>query len=77
LFQRLAVVGAAAHGCVQGEAVDARAEALNRRDGAAVGFVRLEPGLTGQVARDHAVHHLQHKRHRLGLCSQQQAQWDG
>ena len=29
-----------------------------------------------QVARDHAVHHLQHGRHQLGLRSQQQAQRD-
>lgn len=31
-----------------------------------------------QVARDHdAVHHLQHRRHLLGLCGQQQAKGDG
>ena len=35
------------------------------------------PGPIEQVAREHAVHHLQHKRHQLGLCGQQQAQRDG
>ncbi len=29
------------------------------------------------MARDDAVHHLQHRRHQLGLCSQQQAQIEG
>ena len=55
---------------------------LDQRDGAAVGLVGLvglidpAPGLPKQVARDHAVHHLQHGRHELGLGGQQQAQWD-
>ena len=40
--------------------VGGRAKALYQRDGAAVGLVGLETGLTEQVARDHAVHHLQH-----------------
>jgi hypothetical protein len=33
--------------------------------------------LTEQVPRDHAMHYLQHGRHELGLCGQQQAQEDG
>ena len=57
--------------------VGGRAKALNQRDRTAVSLVGLEPGLTEQVARDHAVHHLQHNRHQLGLCGQQQAQRDG
>jgi hypothetical protein len=39
-------------------------------------LVLLEPGRTEQVARDSAVHHLQHNRRQLGLCSQQLAQGD-
>ena len=35
-----------------------------------VGFVRLEPSLAEQMARDHALHHLQHGRHQLGLQDQ-------
>ena len=50
---------------------------LDQRDRAAVGLVGLETGLPEQSARDHAVHHLQHERHPLGLCGQQQAQRDG
>ena len=50
---------------------------LDQRDRAAVGFVCLETSLTAQVARDHAVHDLQHGRHQHGLCGQQQAQRDG
>lgn len=75
-------VGAAPVHAVQHQAVQVyfevgrRGEALNQRDGAAVGFVRLEPGLTEQAARDHAVRHPQHGCHQLGLCSQQQAQRD-
>ena len=70
-------VGAAPVHAVQDQAVkvnvqvDGRAKALNQSDRAAVGFVRLEPSLAEQVPRDHAVHHLQHGRHQLGLCSQQ------
>ena len=45
--------------------------ALDQRDRAAVSLVRLAPSLTEQVARDHAVHHLQHGRHQLGLRGQQ------
>ena len=50
---------------------------LDQRDRAAVGLVGLQTGLPEQVARDHAVHRLQHGRHQLGLCGQQQAQRDG
>ena len=52
---------------------------LDQRDGAAVGLIGLidpAPGLPKQVARDHAMHHLQHGRHELELGGQQQAQWD-
>jgi hypothetical protein len=56
--------------------VGRRPKTLDQRDGAAVGFVGLEPSLAEQMARDHAVHHLQHGRHQLGLCGQQQAQRD-
>ena len=34
-------------------------------------------GLAEQVPRDHAVHHLQHRRQQLGPRGQQQAQGDG
>ena len=37
--------------------VGRRAEALDQRDGAAVGFVGLEPSLAEQVPRDQAVNH--------------------
>ena len=39
-------------------------------------LVGQQPSLAEQVAGDHAVHHLQHNRHQLGSCSQQQAQGD-
>ena len=44
-----------------------RPKSLDQRDRAAVGLVRLEAGLLEQVARDHTVHDLQHRRdqHRL------------
>ncbi len=44
-----------------------RPKALDRRDCAAVGLKGLVTGLIQQVARDYAVHHLQHRRdqHRL------------
>ena len=51
--------------------VGCRAKALNQSDRTAVSLVGLEPGLTEQVPRDYAVHHLQHGRHQLGLCGQQ------
>ena len=56
--------------------VGCRAEALDQRDRAAVGLVRLQARLIEQEARDHAVQHLQHGRHQIGLRSQQQAQRD-
>ena len=49
---------------------------LDQRDRAAVGLVALETGLPEQVARDHALHDLQHGRHQLGLRGRQQAQRD-
>jgi hypothetical protein len=57
-------VGTAPVHAVQHQAVQVnvevgrRAEALDQRDRAAVGFVRLEPSLAQQMARDHSVHHL-------------------
>jgi hypothetical protein len=56
--------------------VGGRAEALDQRDGAAVTFVGLEPGSLQQMAREHALHDLQHRRDQLGLRSQQHAQLD-
>ena len=56
--------------------VGRRPKTLDQRDGAAVGFLGLEPSLAEQMARDHPVHHLQHRSHQLGLCGQQQAQRD-
>jgi hypothetical protein len=54
-----------------------RPKALAQSDSAAGGPVGLETGLLELVARDHAVHHLQHGCHQLGLCGQQQAQGMG
>jgi len=54
-----------------------RPKSLDQRDRAAVGLVRLEAGLLEQVARDHTVHDLQHRRCQHRLCGQQQAQRDG
>jgi hypothetical protein len=51
--------------------VGGRAKALDQRDRTAVGLVGLQTGLSEQVARDHAVHHLQHGRHQLGPRGQQ------
>ncbi len=39
--------------------------------------IGLESGLPEQMARDHAVHHLQHGCHQFGLRRQQHAQRDG
>ena len=50
------------------------AKALDRRDGAAVTFVGLEPGAAPQTARDQALHHLQHQRDQFRLRGQQQTQ---
>ncbi|MEO6410934.1 MAG: hypothetical protein ABIO45_19575, partial [Burkholderiaceae bacterium] len=48
-----------------------------QRDGAAVGLARLHARLLEQKPSYHAVHDMQHGRHQLGLCGQQQAQRDG
>ena len=53
-----------------------RAEALDQRHGATVAFVSLEPGAVQQVARNHALHHLQNWRDQFRLRGQQQAQRD-
>ena len=44
---------------------------LDQRDRAAVGLLGLQIGLIEQEMRDGTVHDLQHRRHQLGLCSQQ------
>ena len=54
---------------VGGRALPSQAR-LDQRDRAAVGLVGLEAPLPEQVARDHAVHHLQHGRHQPGLSGQ-------
>nr|WP_234413820.1 hypothetical protein [Ideonella sp. A 288] len=72
-----APVHAVQHQAVQVDVeVGGRAEALDQRDGAAVAFVGLEPGLPHQMARDHALYHLQHRRDQFRLRGQQQAQRD-
>jgi len=43
---------------------------LDQRDHAAVSLFSLQTCLPEQVARDDAVHHLQHRRHQLGLRGQ-------
>lgn len=48
-----------------------RRYSLDQRDRAAARLVGIEAGLPRQVLRDHAVHHLQHGHHQLGLCGQQ------
>ena len=64
--------------CVFGERKDVqvgrRPEALDQRDRTIVGLLGLEPGLIEQEASVGAVTHLQHRRHELWLCRQQQAQ---
>ena len=57
--------------------VGGRAKTLDQRDGAAVANASLEPGMVQQVPRDHALHHLQHRRDQLGLRGQQQPLRDG
>lgn len=52
--------------------VDGGPEALDQRHGAAVPFVGLEPCAVQQLARDHALHHLQVRRDQLRLRGQQQ-----
>ena len=75
-------IGAAAVHAIQHQAVQVdvevgrRLEALDQRDGAAVALVGLELGSVQQMARDHALHHLQRRRDQLGLRGQQHAQRD-
>jgi hypothetical protein len=75
-------VGTAAVRAVQHQAVQVDVEvgggpeALDQSNGATVAFVSDEPGSGQQVPRDHALHHLQHRRDQLGLCGQQHAQRD-
>jgi hypothetical protein len=45
----------------------AAAKALDQRDGAAIAFIGLELGGVQQMARDHALYHLQHRADQLGL----------
>ena len=45
-------------------------EALDQRDGATVAFVGLELSAVQQLAREHALHHLQHRGDQLGLRCQ-------
>lgn len=71
-------VGAVQHRAVQVDVqVGVRGETLDQRDRTAVGLLDLLPNLADQVARDDAVHHLQHRRHPIGLCDQQPSQRDG
>ena len=73
-----APVRAVEHQAVQVDVeVGGGTKSLDQRDRGAVGLVGLETGLPEQGARDHAVHHLQHGHHQLGLCGQHQAQGDG
>jgi hypothetical protein len=75
-------VGAAPVHAVQHQAVQVdvqvcrRAEALDQRAAAAVAFVGLEPCAVQSMSSDHALHHMQHPRARLGMRGQQQAQRD-
>jgi len=54
--------------------IGGRTKSLDQRDRAAVSLLGIQPGLIEQVARDGSMHHLQHGRHQLRLCGQQQAQ---
>ena len=56
--------------------VGRRPKTLDQRDGAAVALLAFESNAIQQVARDHALHHLQHRRDQLGLRGQQLAQRD-
>ena len=81
LFRLMLNVGAPVH-AVEHQTVQVdvqvrgRPETLDQRDRAAVGLLGLQPGLIEQETRDGTVHDLQHRRHQLGLCSQQQPQRD-
>jgi hypothetical protein len=76
-------IGAASVHPVQHQAVQVdvqvggRAKTLDQRDCAAMALRGLEPDVVQQMARDHALHHLQHRRDQLGLCGRQQTQRDG
>ena len=76
-------VGATPAHAVQHQAVKVdveigrRAKAQDQRHSAAIGLLGLQSGLIEQQARADAVHQLQHRRHQLGLCRQQQAKRDG
>jgi hypothetical protein len=56
--------------------VGRRAKALDQRDRAAMAFVIVEPVSIQQMARNHALHHLQHRRDQFGLSGQQHTQRD-
>ena len=56
--------------------VGRRPKTLDQRDGAAVALLAFESNAIQQVARDHALHHLQYRRDQLGLRGQQLAQRD-
>ena len=47
--------------------VGRRPKTLNQRDGAAMALFAFESNAIQQMARDHALHHLQHRRDQLGL----------
>jgi hypothetical protein len=53
--------------------IGGRAKALDQLDGTALAFVTLQPRVVQQMPLNHALHHLQHRRDQLGLCSQQYA----
>jgi hypothetical protein len=73
----VAPVHAVQHQAVQVDVeVGGGAEALDQRDGAAVACVGLQPRAVQQMACDHALHHLQHRRNEVGLRGQQHAQRD-
>ena len=57
--------------------VGRRAEALDQRDRAALTLAGAQPDIGQQMARDHTLHPLQHRRDELGLRGQQHAQRDG
>ena len=56
--------------------VGGRAKTLDQHDGAALALFAFESNAIQQMARDHALHHLQHRRDQLGLRGQQQSQRD-
>lgn len=46
-----------------------RPKALDQRDGTTVTVLGQNPGSRQQMAREHALHHLRHRRDQLGLRS--------